>query len=226
VTARFAPFLLAASLLGCLEGHLDTFELRAARGGDTAQGGQAGRGIDAGTGGASASGAAGSGSGLLLDDFEDQDNEAEPDGWWYVSDDGTGPPSTMAFEPPPGRDASLFAVHMTAGPTTGFGAFLGLDLPGGPFDATDFASLSFFARLAPEGELSIRFQNLQGAQYEQVRTLDDTWQEVRLPLVDFISTEDGTPLVPTNLGHLQFWLLGSQPAFDLYVDDVRMLDEP
>jgi hypothetical protein len=164
-------------------------------------------------------------NGLLLDDFEDQNNSAEPDGWWYAIDDGTGPSSTVTFEPVRGRGVSRFGAHLAAGPTTGFGAFLGLDLAGPIFDATGFSALSFFARMEPAGELSVRFQTPRGTQFVQSRDVDGTWQELRLPLADFVSSE-GTPLDPAQPSHLQLWVAGERPALDLYVDDFWLLSEP
>jgi hypothetical protein len=117
-------------------------------------------------------------------------------------------------------------VHLAAGPTTGYGSFLGLDLPGPLLDASDYATLSFWARMEPAGELSIRFQNPQGMQFQQVRDLDGTWREVRLPLSDFVSVNDDTPIDLTDLAHLQLWLPDTRPAFNLYVDDVWLLPEP
>lgn len=164
--------------------------------------------------------------GGLLDDFEDRDNAVEPDGWWYATDDGTGPDARMTFDPITGRGESRFAAHLAGGPTEGFGAFLGLDLPGGLFDATGYASLSFWARLEPAGELSTRFQTPPGTQYEQVSNLDATWQELVLPFPEFLSRDDGTVLDPNGLTHLQLWVEGARPAFHLYVDDVRLIPAP
>lgn len=233
-----AVALCCGSLLaGCSDGRLEMFELAGVRGGSGgtpglvggagAGGNQDGPGAAA-TGGAMAGGAAlaggaGQTSGpLLLDDFEDGDNAVEPDGWWYVNDDGTGPRAKMTFDAVTGRGTSHIAVHLAAGPTTGYGSFLGLDLPGGIFDARGFATLSFWARMEPAGELSVRFQSSLPEQYVQATNLDATWREVNLPIADFRSF-DGVPLDPADVAHLQFWLADTQPAYDLYVDDVWLL---
>jgi hypothetical protein len=131
----------------------------------------------------------------------------------------------MTFEPVTGRGVSRYGAHVAGGPTTDFGAFLGLDLPGPLFDASDFSSLSFWARMEPEGELSIRFQVAEATQYLQPCALDATWREIRAPMAGFLSP-DGEELDPTAVTHLQLWVAGTRPAFDLYVDDVRLLREP
>jgi hypothetical protein len=164
----------------------------------------------------------------LLGDFEDQDNAVEPDGWWYPIDDETGPTAQMTFDAVTDRGDSRFAVHMAAGPTSGWGSFLGLDLPGPIFDATGFSVLSFWARMEPPGELSVRFLNARGTHFQQVRGLDAVWREIRLPLADFVPVNEGSSDVITlnELTHLQLWAPDTRPAYDLYVDDVWLLREP
>jgi hypothetical protein len=214
---------LLALLAGCFDGRLDTFELAGAGAGSAgteAAGAGGGAGVGAGGGSGQANATA-----LMLDDFEDQDNNAGQDVWWYVIDDGSGPQAAMTFDAVTGRGLSSYAAHVAAGPTTGYGSFFGLDLPGVLFDASRFSALSFWARMEPEGELSVRFQSLQGTQFTQSRALDATWREFRLPMSGFLSTE-GEPLDPTEIAHLQLWMAGSRPAFDLYVDDVWLLAEP
>ncbi len=164
---------------------------------------------------------------LLIDDFEDRDNAVDPDGWWYAIDDGTGPSAQMTFDAVTDRGASRFAVRVAAGPTSGFGSFLGLDLPGPIFDATQFSALSFWARMEPAGELSVRFQNARVTQFQQVRALDGDWREVRLPLADFVPVDAGGGAITLDeLTHLQLWVPDTHPAYELYVDDVWLLRDP
>jgi hypothetical protein len=148
--ARIVACCVAALISGCSSGRLDTFEVvrtAGAQAGAQSSGGGAGgtvRGGDGAGGGGNAGlsgcgGTGGEGGPLLIDDFEDQDNAVDPDGWWYAIDDGTGPAAQMTFEGVTDRGESRFAVHVTAGPTSGFGSFLGLDLPGPIFDATGVA---------------------------------------------------------------------------------------
>jgi hypothetical protein len=190
-----------------------------AEGGTGAEGGTDAAGGTGGTGGSAP-------STLLLDDFEDQNHEVEPDGWWYPADDSSGPVALMTFDAITERGDSRFAVHLAAGPTTDFGAFLGLDMPGPLFDATAYSTLRFWTRLDPPGELSVRFLNSLGEHYATVVQADLTWREIQLPLSGFSSLTDGTMFDGRGIGHLQFWLPGTNPAFHLYVDDVWLLRDP
>lgn len=193
---------LGALLTGCFDGNLDTFELVSARGGEGASGP------------------------LLLDDFEDGDNNAAPDGWWYGDDDGTGPTWVLMFDAISGREPSRVAAHLTAGPTTGYGSFLGLDVPGAFIDLSSYSTLTFWARMEPAGELSVRFQSPRSVQYAFAAELDGAWREYRLPITEF-RTSDGEPIdLNDGLAHLQFWLADTRPAYHLYVDDVWLLRDP
>jgi hypothetical protein len=222
----------AAFISGCSSGALDTFEEVPTAGGQAgarSAGGDANRGGAGGDGnaGRSGGGIGGDAGALLIDDFEDQDEAVEPDGWWYAKDDGTGPTPQITFDAVTDRGDSRFAVHVAAGPTSGWGSFLGLDLPGPLLDATGFSVLSFWARMEPAGELSVRFLNARGTHFQQIRGLDAVWREVRLPLADFVPVDDGGDAIMLNeLSHLQLWLPDTRAAYDLYVDDVWLLREP
>ena len=236
--ARIVAFLTAALISGCSSGRLDTFEVVRTAGGQAgAQSGGAGAGgTDAGGGGAgggsntSQSGGGGTGGeegSLLIDDFEDQDRQVGPDGWWYPHDDKTGPEAQISFDAVTDRGNSHFVIHIAAGPTTGYGSFLGLDLPGPIFDATRFSALSFWARMEPPGDLSVRFINARSTHFQQIRALDATWRELRLPLADFVAVDAGGGAITLDeITHLQLWLPDTHAAYDLYVDDVWLLREP
>jgi hypothetical protein len=190
---------LAVVLVGCLDGRLDSFERVSAQSEQT------------GT--------------RLLDDFEDGDQVAGPDGWWYPADDGTGPKALLTMDEVSGREGSLIAAHLAAGPTSGFGSLLGLDLPGGVFDLSPYHALSFWARMEPASELSVRFQSPQITQYVQLAAVDAEWREFEFAVAEFVA-ENGTAIDPSTVSHLQFWIADSSPAFDLYIDDVRLLVSP
>jgi hypothetical protein len=179
------------------------------------------------SGGLSGAGGVASDGPLLIDDFEDQDHAVDPDGWWYAIDDGTGPDAQITIDAVTDRGDSRFAIRVAAGPTSGYGSFLGLDLPGPIFDATEFSVLSFWARMEPAGELSVRFQNARVTQFQQIRSLDATWREVRLPLADFVAVDEGDgDITLDELTHLQLWVPDTHPAYELSVDDVWLLREP
>jgi hypothetical protein len=235
---RTVACLTAALISGCSSGRLDTFEVVRTTGGQAgAQSAGAGAGgTDAGGGGVGGGGNAGQSGGggtggeggpLLIDDLEDQDKAVGPDGWWYAIDDKTGPEAQISFDAVTDRGDSHFVIHVAAGPTTGYGSFLGLDLPGPIFDATGFSMLSFWARMEPPGDLSVRLINARSAHFQQIRALDATWRELRLPLADFVPVDAGGGAITLDeITHLQLWLPNTQAAYDLYVDDVWLLREP
>jgi hypothetical protein len=201
-----------------------------ASGAETGGAGASGESGEAGRPGG-ASGAAGAPpSTFLLGDFEDQSSVVEPEGYppgyWYPADDSTGPVATMTFDAVTDRGDSRFVLHFAGGPTTDFGAFLGLDMPGPLFDASPYSYLSFWVRMEPAAELSVRFQNSRSQQYTAVVQADATWRKIQLPLSGFVSLVDGSVLDPVGIGHLQFWLANQNPAFHLYLDDVVLLRDP
>jgi len=160
----------------------------------------------------------------LLDDFEDQDNRAGQDGWWYETDDGTGPEGLMTFEAVTDRGQSLHAIRLRAGPTQDYGAFLGLDLPGGVFDASEFRTLSFAARAEPPQSLGLTLLDTIFDNHDTSVDITSEWQNVTVPLTDFVNA-DAAVVDSSQLTHLQFWVRGPSEAFDLWIDDVWLLPE-
>lgn len=156
----------------------------------------------------------------VLDDFEDADIRAGSDGWWYATDDGTGPSAVMSFPAIDDREASSHAALLEAGPTLDYGAFLGLDLPGGVYDATAFDRLTFATRANPPFTLSVTFLDSIFDHYDATLEVGEEWQEVSIPLSSF--QKEGAMLDPSRLTHLQFWAKGPGPAFELWIDDVKL----
>jgi hypothetical protein len=154
----------------------------------------------------------------LLDDFEDADIRAGNDGWWYATDDGTGPAAVVSFPPLDDREGSSSAAHLEAGPTLDYGAFLGLDVPGGVYDASAFDQLTFAARADPPFTLSVAILDTLFEQYEASVDVSLEWQEVAIPLSAF--SREGVVVDPSRITHLQFWARGPGPAFELWIDDV------
>ena len=138
----------------------------------------------------------------------------------HATDDETGPPALMTFELVTDREPSLLAARLQAGPTLDYGAFLGLDLPGGFYDAGDFDTLSFFARADPPFTLSVSLLDTLFEQYQASIDLGTDWQLVELPLASF--ERDGVTLDRSRVTHLQFWARGPGPAFELWIDEVRL----
>lgn len=160
----------------------------------------------------------------MLDDFEDMNNEAEPNGWWYGADDDTGPDAQMSVESISGRGESQFAVRFSGGPTTEWGSFLGLDLPDGSGDLSRFDQLVFFARSDRQKTVSVRFLDPAFGHYGVDVELSTEWQEYREPLASFVRTDDsGEVLDPSRVIHLQFWVPRESPAFQFWIDDVWLI---
>jgi hypothetical protein len=156
----------------------------------------------------------------LLDDFEDGDIRAGDDGWWYATDDGTGPSAVLTISPIEDREGSSYAARLEAGPSLDYGAFLGLDVPGAIYDASAFDTLTFAARAEPPFTLSVTFLDRIFEQYEASVEVGAEWREVAIPLSSFVRQD--TVLDPSRITHLQFWCRGAGPAFELWVDDVGL----
>jgi hypothetical protein len=156
----------------------------------------------------------------LLDDFEDADVRAGSDGWWYATDDGTGPAAAISFPRIDEREGSSYAARLEAGPTLDYGAFLGLDVPGGVYDASAFDTLTFAARADPPFTLSVTFLDKIFEPYEANVEVDGEWREVAVPLSAFV--REGAVLDSSRITHLQFWWRGPGPAFELWIDDVGL----
>ncbi len=147
----------------------------AGKGGVPSIGGSAGNGTTGGSTGGSASaagnpgsagnagtaGSAGSpatGTGDLLDGFEDEDLTLEQNagrgGVWYLFNDatvGTAGPTPLVCSPLTGAPADLggYAMHITATGFTGFGSGLGVDFRAGKkvYDASKFTGIRFWAKV-------------------------------------------------------------------------------
>jgi hypothetical protein len=162
----------------------------------------------------------------LLGDFEGQDNQAGTDGWWYATDDMSGPDATLTFDAVSDRGTSHYCAHMKAGPTTDFGAWLGLDMPGGIYDASAFDMLSFSARAEPPLVLQITFIDILSDHhwYSAELELGSDWRSFALPLSGFVAGD--VVLDRSQLTHLELWVTAPSPAFDLWVDDVWLTSGP
>ncbi len=137
-------------------------------GNGTTAGGTGGTGgtavAGANSGGAGSSGIAGSaggpptGTGDLIDGFEDDDLTLEQTsgrgGVWYLFDDqtvGSAGPTPLVCSPLTGApaDLGLYALHITATGFTGFGSGLGVDFRAGKkvYDASKFTGIRFWAKV-------------------------------------------------------------------------------
>ena len=230
---RFAGLLI--NLAGCSDGTLDAFTSEASLGGANTSGG----GANTSGGGANTSGGGGvasSATPLLLDDFEDGDNQTLPSGgWWFPTGDGS---STLNVNYATQSIRSGSSTHALRAFGSGFRGwcFVGLDLPGQPnLDARAYARVSFWARAEPGS--SVRMLSVDVLDSTNVNSMDSTaihfrkdielvseWTNYTLLFADFVPTS-GSPALRLDRGALatvEFWVF-SPDAFDFLLDDVSLL---
>ncbi len=245
VVARTAPALVLSSCL-ILTGCLVSFE-------DFPVGdlGSSGAGASA-SAGATSSGLAGSGasaSTLLIDDFEDGNNQvsliAGRNGYWFTSNDGTGQqsPDPHAEALPtllvPPRGESTRALHTTGSGFTVWGALVGANFvatgPAAmPYNISAYRGISFVAKLGKVGvtdnaRLSItNYDTLYGCMvcddhFGASVTFTDVFQTIQVPFASLKQTGFGKPLLPTfdttRAYALQIGWAKAE-AFDVWIDDV------
>jgi hypothetical protein len=225
--------------LGCSDGRLEAFRQTSgvvAEGGGVGSGGKAGSstggaGANLGNAGQGASG--GSRGPLLLDDFEDGNNETIiPGGWWFAQGDGSSV-IEAAYGATTTRGASTTRALHVSGSGFKSWAFAGLDLPGQPnLDASAFRRLTFAAR--SEAAAVARTINVDILDGTSVNALDSTALHFRTSVelsnewsIYTIVIDDLSPTVGdatlranrANLAAVQFWIHSTEP-FDFWIDDL------
>ncbi len=192
----------------------------------------------------------------LIDDFEDNNNQAKTDGnrggYWYTFADEVGtqvePEAGGPFAPSPGgANDSKYAAHVKGKIASGsvvFGA-LGLNLtdPKGPYDASHYKAISFWAKKAPGSYGQVRFKvpdvstdkeggvcsecfNDFGAEIN----LTEAWHRYVFPFRKLRQLPDwGSPRPHMIKAHKLFglqWQINKPGAnIDFWVDDVEFLCE-
>src|SRR5262245_18967597 len=192
--------------MGCSNGQLDAFSRTSevvAEGGAFGSGGRAATGAGGTGGGAAGSGGGSGGSAgpLLIDDFEDANNETIiPGGWWFITGDGTGTVEVV-YGDATTRGATATRAFRVKGSGFKSWLFAGLDLPGQPnLDASAFNYITFSARsdaAASERTLSVDLLdgtsvNAQDSTALHFRTeieLRNDWTVYTLALRDFVPTD-------------------------------------
>jgi hypothetical protein len=229
--------------LGCSDGQLDAFSRQSevvTEGGGLGSGGKPGTGgttgVSGGAGGSAGTTSAGGSDAngpLLIDDFEDGNNETiVPGGWWYVQGDGSGS-FDAAYGAATTRGANITRALRVNGSGFKSWIFAGLDLPGQPnLDASAFGYLTFSARsdaAAIERTLSVDVLdgtsvNAQDSTALHFRTqveLSNEWTVYSIALRELAPT-DGEATLRANrasLAAVQFWILSAEP-FDFWIDDL------
>jgi endoglucanase len=194
------------------------------------------------------------GPGGLIDDFEDNNNQTKTTagrgGYWYTFADQGGtrvePEAGGPFAPSPGgANGSRYAAHVTGQVGTGqvvFGA-LGVNLtdPKGPYDASKYKGVSFWAKRGPDSYARVRFKapdvstdpdggvcsdcyNDFGADIE----LTEAWQHFispwrRLKQLPSWGAPRPHAIKPNKLFGLQWQVNRPGASFDIWVDDVEFI---
>lgn len=220
-------------MLGCSDGQLDAFRRVSevvAEGGGPGSGGRPGAG---GGGGNAGLGSGGSKGPLLVDDFEDGNNETIiPGGWWFAQGDGSAA-IEAAYGAATTRGASTTRALHVSGSGFKSWAFAGLDLPGQPnLDASAFRYLTFSARTeAAAVARTINVDILDGTSVNALdsnalhfRTaveLSDDWSIYTIVIGNLSPTIGDATLRPNraSLAAVQFWVHSTEP-FDFWIDDL------
>ncbi len=190
----------------------------------------------------------------LIDDFEDDNNQSKVvdgrGGYWYTFADEAGtqvePEAGGPFAPSPGgANGSKYAGHISGRVGVGqvvFGA-LGVNLtdPKGPYDASKYKGIAFWAKKAPGSFGQVRFKvpdvstDKEGGlctecfnDFGADLTLTESWQHFVFPFRKLRQMPDwGTPrphmIKPAKLYGLQWQVNKAGANFDFWVDDVEFI---
>jgi hypothetical protein len=219
IAARLGWFAILSSMLACSDGHLDAFSRQPSV---TNDGGRSSAGSDTPT------------RPLLIDDFDDGDNQTiTPGGWWYLTGDGSGTHGANYILTTTRDGAATLALRATG---SGFTAwfFVGLDLPGQPnFEASAFSRVTFLARAEETSTVrelafdvldgtSVNLANSTELHFRAPLALTTEWQSYSFAFRDFVPTDgDAARRVNrANLATLEFWVFGPE-RFDFWLDELR-----
>jgi hypothetical protein len=190
----------------------------------------------------------GSGSELLIDDFEDGDTRIplvdERAGAWIAYNDGTAtqhprPGSTFpADRIPGGRGGSRFGLHVRGGKFSKWGAALAIELsPRRCYDASAYAGVAFWARGRAELRVNLKMVQVVTEEYGgscqrdcydshgAPRTLTRDWRRYEVRWEDVAQSGFGAalPFDPHSLYSVELTTLPAQPSFDYWVDDFAFI---
>ena len=177
---------------------------------------------------------------LLIDDFEDGDTRVTPtsESWWYIFNDSTGHQEFLIEDVTGQRSSGIYAAHTYGERFTAWGAGLGVDLagiqdarsPDQPFDASQFAGISFWAKvgassvretrvdlLSPCGDRCVSYS---GANIQ----LATEWQQYTILFSELEPRQDESDFDQSQLMHIQFFFLDPE-SFDLWVDDLAVVSK-
>jgi endoglucanase len=189
-----------------------------------------------------------------IDDVEDNNNQLTVqggrNGYWYTYLDPQGttitpPAKTKFLQSAGGASGSKFAAHM-AGTISKNGdplyAGMGFSFtdPKGPYDATQYTGVSFWAKVGPGSIKTVRLKvpdvntDPQGKvctecfnDFGADLTLTEQWQKYTIPFATMKQMDGwGNPNPPTinksKIYGMQWQVNDRGAAYDVWVDDVRL----
>jgi len=192
-----------------------------------------------------------------IDDCEDGDGRikeiGERGGYWYTFCDRVG--TTIVPDPSPGSpfvmtasgaNGSKFAARMqgqvaSQGSPLYGGMALNLTDPKGPYDASKYKGVAFWAKKGPEGSDAVRFKVPDGSTDEAGGvcsdcsndfgvdlTLSESWQQFAIPWRKLKQQPNwGSPrphaIKPAKIYSLQWQVSRPGASFDVWVDDVEFI---
>lgn len=233
----FCLLCLGSLLPACSDGTLESFSS------DSSLSGAAGSGSDSGApGGLDPDTTMGPQvfTTTVIDDFEDGDTRVTEDseGWWYIFNDSTGVQDFVIEDVSGERSSSTYAAHTFGERFTAWGAGLGVDLagiqdarrPDEPFDASQFAGISFWARVGAASVRQVRVDLLSPcgdgcATYSGVTIeLVPEWRQYTVLFSELEPRQAESGFDQSRLMHIQYFFL-SPESFDLLVDDLAVVSK-
>jgi hypothetical protein len=237
ILMRAAFLVVVVPMLGgCGDGELNAFSARAL--GEAP--GAGGAGPPSGEDNAASNGGPQVFTTLLIDDFEDGDTRVSPtsESWWYIFNDSTGEQLFQIEDVSGQRANSRYSAHTYGAQFRAWGAGLGVDLAGiqdarnpeEPFDATQFAGISFWAKVLQTSVREIRVDLLSSCgegcvSYSGVSIeLATEWRQYTILFSELEPRQDESNFDQSRVRHIQFFFLDPE-RFDLWLDDLAVVSK-
>jgi endoglucanase len=195
---------------------------------------------------------------FMIDDAEDNNNQVTVQkgrkGYWYTFVDKAGstlsPPAGTKFLMSAGgargsaRAARMIGKVSSAGDPLFAGMGFSLTDPKGPYDATEYSGVSFYAKVGPGSTKAVRLKvpdiNTDPAgkkctecfnDFGADLTLTEQWQKYTIPFATMKQMEGwGSPQPSTidksKLYGLQWQVAAQGASYDVWIDDVQFTGCP
>jgi hypothetical protein len=185
----------------------------------------------------------------MFDDFEDGATQvpktAERGGYWFESHDPNGStidPSPLSIsQPGAGSEKALHIFGQTANADGAWGSLVGANfVETGVYDASKYAGISFKAKVGPTSTKSVRFNvgdvntHPDGGvckscwnHFGKDLQLTSEWKEYTVSFAELQQQPgwgDQFPAITPSKLMAIYWAIGPGKPFDLWVDDIRLLE--